>query len=585
MILRVWSDLDSFREVSFQTGMNIVLADRTDDSEETESTNGLGKTTLLRIIHFCLGSDLQRDKVLNHPKLKGVTFGLDLLYEGATVSASRNTSSANSVTVSPRLLDGLSITADQTTATNATISLDDWKDVLTRRFVPGATKDGNTPSFREIAYYLIRVGKPAFTDPTVAFDGQSGASKRLTTSYLLGLNWAAQRKLQDLLDARKRVEETIKALKDAEKSANDKSIGDLDAERVALEAAVAAKRTEVEGFNVRDDYRDLERQLGRVDSRLHELVNENYSDRRLLEHYQQSAEELPEADPEKPVTILKNAGAIFKPEVLKTLDEVAAFHAEVHKNRRAFLQGEISRLEGTMKTRSDEISGLSSEKSRVLGILKSSGALETLIDLQRTYTEQTSRLEALKARISERRKFDLRKEEISVEVAQARALMKRDAEDRAKTIDEARKLFAEYTKFLYGKAGGLAVDISSTGYKLTFTIDRSGSDGVDQMVVFCFDLTVATLRARRSGGFVTLVHDSSLFADVDPRQYGLALQLAEEKSRTEGFQYVCCLNAGTLPMTHLGELNHVKFVRLRLTDHSEEGRLLGMQLPPVEKAA
>jgi uncharacterized protein YydD (DUF2326 family) len=585
MILRVWSDLDTFREVSFQSGLNMVLADKTDDSEETESTNGLGKTMLIRIIHFCLGSDLARDKALSHPKLKGVTFGLDLLYEGSEVSASRNTAAPLSIHVSPRLIDGLSIEVERATPKRATISLDAWKDVLTRRFVPGAAVGGSTPTFREIALYLIRLGKPAFADPTIAFQGQSGASKRLTTSYLLGLNWAAQKKLQDLLDTRKRVGETIQALKEAESSANDKSIGDLDAERVALEATVSAKRSEVEGFKVREDYRDLERHLGDVDLQLHELVNENYSDRRLLDHYQESAEELPEADPNKPISILKKAGAIFNPQTLKTLNEIASFHAEVHKNRKAFLQGEISRLKEAINVRGNAISSLSNEKTRVLGVLKSSGALETLIELQRSYTEQTSRLEALKARISERRRFDLRKEEIAVEVSQARALMKRDADDRAETIDEARRLFSEFTKFLYGKPGGLAVDISTNGYKLTFTIDRSGSDGVDQMVVFCFDLTVATLRARRSGGFVSLVHDSSLFADVDPRQYGLALQLAEKKSKAEGFQYICCLNSGTLPMMHLGELDFSNFVRLRLTDHSEDGRLLGMQLPPIENAA
>src|SRR3546814_20912254 len=55
IIKRSWSDLATFRPVSFAHGMNIVLADTNADSEETESTNGLGKTTLLRIIHFCLG--------------------------------------------------------------------------------------------------------------------------------------------------------------------------------------------------------------------------------------------------------------------------------------------------------------------------------------------------------------------------------------------------------------------------------------------------------------------------------------------------------------------------------------------------
>lgn len=43
MIRRVWSDLATFKEARFDTGFNVVLADTTEDSKETESTNGLGK--------------------------------------------------------------------------------------------------------------------------------------------------------------------------------------------------------------------------------------------------------------------------------------------------------------------------------------------------------------------------------------------------------------------------------------------------------------------------------------------------------------------------------------------------------------
>ena len=93
--------------------------------------------------------------------------------------------------------------------------------------------------------------------------------------------------------------------------------------------------------------------------------------------------------------------------------------------------------------------------------------------------------------------------------------MKRDMDDRQRIIDEARLLFAEYSEFLYGKPAGLSVNVNSSGYTFTFTIDREGSGGVEQMVVFCFDLTVATLRARRKAGFQALIHDSTLFADVD----------------------------------------------------------------------
>src|SRR5512138_95545 len=99
MILRVWSDLPTFREARFEKGFNVVLADTAEDSKEPESTNGLGKTTLIRIIHFCLGMDIGRDKVLSHPDLANVTFGLDMSLGGHTVTVERNTSSAKLVTV------------------------------------------------------------------------------------------------------------------------------------------------------------------------------------------------------------------------------------------------------------------------------------------------------------------------------------------------------------------------------------------------------------------------------------------------------------------------------------------------------
>lgn len=586
MIIRVWSDLPTFREAAFSAGMNVVLADRADDSEDTESTNGLGKTTLLRIIHFCLGSDLSKDKVLKHPKLKGVIFGIDFGYDGKTISASRNTASPEKVAVSKNFVSGVDVDGAPLDEARVSLTLESWKSVLTKRFAPSPNAQVLTPSFRDIAHYLIRLGKPAFSDPLTAFQGQPGPSKRLTVSYLLGLNWSGQSKLQSLLETRSQVDAAIRALNSAvEATSGEKSIGDLEAERVALEAMIEAKKVEVESFNLREDYKDLQTGLQRVDSELHRSINDNFSDKRLLEHYQKSAEELPEADPDRPISILRDAGAVFREEALKTLDEVAHFHAEVHRNRSAFLQSEIKRLKKTIKDRQTGIDELTAEKSRILGLLKSSGALEQLIELQKNYTELNARCEALKARIAERKKFDIRKEELTAEIARERALMRQDLDDRKTLIDQARLLFAEYSKFLYGNPGGLAIDINASGYGFTFTIERGGSDGVDQMVVFCFDLMIATLRARRKQGFCTLVHDSAMFADVDPRQYGLALQLAEQKSKLEGFQYICCLNSGALPTRHSGNLSIDQCVRLRLSDESDSGRLLGLRLPPREQAA
>jgi uncharacterized protein YydD (DUF2326 family) len=55
-LVRLSANKESFRTVHFHTGLNIVLAERTQHSRETDSRNGVGKTTLMQIIDFCLGA-------------------------------------------------------------------------------------------------------------------------------------------------------------------------------------------------------------------------------------------------------------------------------------------------------------------------------------------------------------------------------------------------------------------------------------------------------------------------------------------------------------------------------------------------
>lgn len=586
MIIEVHSSLPNFHAARFEAGVNVVLADTVEDSKETESTNGLGKTTLLRIIHFCLGASGVRDRVLNHPELKGVMFGMRFKHAEQEVCVDRRIG-ADTVLVSSAFIDGMGISALETVGDQARISDDDWGTVLSRKFMPDTfvfESGKHVPSFRDVFLYQARVGKDAYTDPQQAFRGQPSRSRRLVLAYLLSLNWDQQRALHDDQQKREYVTKAIAALAEAEDSTDEQSIGDLEAERVLLEKRINLKQDEVANFNVRQDYSKLEARLNQVDRTIHRLVNENHSDTRLLEYYEQSTRDVPVASADVPVQILNDAGAIFKEEALRSLSEVAAFHEEVYRNRRDFLDTEIRRLRAQVSARGGEIDDLSAEKTDLLRTLKSSGALDTLILLQRGLTELEAARDSLKGRIEERKRFDVRKDALSASMIERRALLKRDLENRRAIVDEVVGLFAEYTRFLYGVPGKLSVDVKQAGYSFGISIDREGSDGVDQMVVFCFDLAVATSRARRKKPFNVLIHDSTMFADVDPRQYGLALQLAATTSAKEGFQYLCCLNAGALPKAHLGDFDIEAAVRLRLTDEGDSGRLLGLRLPPREHA-
>jgi uncharacterized protein YydD (DUF2326 family) len=55
MIYSVSANQRSFHTVTFTTGLNVILAERSETSTEKDTRNGLGKSTLIEIIDFCLG--------------------------------------------------------------------------------------------------------------------------------------------------------------------------------------------------------------------------------------------------------------------------------------------------------------------------------------------------------------------------------------------------------------------------------------------------------------------------------------------------------------------------------------------------
>ena len=98
------------------------------------------------------------------------------------------------------------------------------------------------------------------------------------------------------------------------------------------------------------------------------------------------------------------------------------------------------------------------------------------------------------------------------------------------------------------------------------------------MKIFCYDLMLVQLWAKKTTTPVYLMHDSILFADVDERQKALALELAASESEKKGFQYICTMNSDSIPTNDLSKnFDLDRYVRLKLTDATEDGSLLGIR--------
>ena len=79
MIYKVYADNESFNSIELNSGLNIVLGVKTETSNDNDTMNGVGKTTLLEIIDFCLGSKIDKNSYLKKiNEIKDWTFSIEM---------------------------------------------------------------------------------------------------------------------------------------------------------------------------------------------------------------------------------------------------------------------------------------------------------------------------------------------------------------------------------------------------------------------------------------------------------------------------------------------------------------------------
>ena len=128
MISSVRSNMPSFKEVEFTTGFNVILADRTKEATRGDSRNGLGKTTLFDIVHFCLGAGTRPNRGLLVAPLKGWTFTLELQIEDRSLAVTRSTDGPNRVQLQGDVDDLMDVGESQ--LDGLSVRIPDWNTFL-----------------------------------------------------------------------------------------------------------------------------------------------------------------------------------------------------------------------------------------------------------------------------------------------------------------------------------------------------------------------------------------------------------------------------------------------------------------------
>ncbi|MHC9539255.1 MAG: ABC-three component system protein [Vulcanimicrobiota bacterium] len=579
MIKKISANKSSFKTVEFKPGFNVVWADRTKESTKGDSRNGLGKSTLIEIIHFCLGASARRGNGLLVEALKGWEFSLTIQLDDNDITITRHIDHPGVVHISGNT-SSWPLRGDLHKTTQ-TYSINEWNTLMGYLYFGLPMSEGErnySPTFRSLISYFIRRDKDAFSTPFEHFRKQKEWDKQVNNAYLLGLDWETASELQEMKDQKKGLEDFRKAVKSGVVDGFTGSLGDLEARKVRLKTIVENEALELDSFKVHPQYEKIQAEANHLTEEIHQCVNTDTTNRNLLDLYERSLLEEQPPVTESVEKVYEEAGIALPGMTLRRLEEVRNFHKTIIENRHSFLSSEIDRLKREIRRQEQRIKEIAERRAELMTILRTHGALEEYTLLQSRHMTSIGELNSISATMENVRTFNSRLSDLKIAQEELQKKAHQDYNERYSIRERAITLFNMYSERLYSVPGNLVINIGPTGFKFDVEIERSGSSGISNMKVFCYDMTLARLWSSHSQSPRFLVHDSTIFDGVDERQRARALEIASKESLQNGFQYICTLNSDYIPWGEFSEEFDIeKHICVRLTDRTIEGCLLGMR--------
>ncbi|OQM78049.1 ABC-three component system protein [Rhodococcus sp. 66b] len=576
MLQQVTSTDDRFKPIVLSPGFNILLSDKTQESSDTDSRNGAGKSSLIEIVHFLLGMGRLTDSVLANPELSRHTFSLEMDWPereaGLRVSRSLTPRNRSRVELQPNIVGG------QRLFESGSATISEWVEELGKSLFAFPHDHKGISARSLLSLYIRRVSQHGLDDPVQTFPRQSITEATTNIAYLLGLDWRLASGYQQLAGRESLRRKLREAIKDPAFSLVIGSVSELRGLVTAATRRAQDLDRQVAAFQVVPEYERIQGLADEIDARIRATRAQDAADRRNLQDLEAAIQNEREPEVEYLKLAYRELGVTLPDVVLRHYDDVRAFHDSVLSNRRSYLAEEISSTRSRLEQRQFERQNLGGEQARLLRLLHEGGALTALTALQEQSAIARSQLETLKTRFDTARQLEATQAEIKFERSKLQQDITQDLVEREPIIEQINLMFQRFAAALYGPDREAYVDIAATDTSLRIAphIGGENSQGIGKMVIFCFDLTITVIAHRAGRGPDFLVHDSHLFDGVDERQVAEALKLAKTVCEEERLQYITTMNSDDLEKVERRGVPLQSFIAApRLTDAYADGGLFG----------
>ncbi|MDX6047610.1 MULTISPECIES: DUF2326 domain-containing protein [Bacillus] len=565
-LIRLSSNNDKFHTIEFKDGLNLIIGKQANPTSNNKRNtyNGVGKSLIIYLIHFCLGSN--QIKVFEE-KIPNWEFRLDIEIEQEKFFITRNTSKQTDI-----YLNGEKKTLKKFRS-----------EMLPKVF--NINEPIKNMSFNTLFPRFIRRNRESYVQYDTFIKKEQEYQKILNNAFLFGLDTALIESKKVLRDEFKKTEDTIKKA-DAFATIEGNSNQETDIKILDIKEEISNLEEELDKFRVSENYSEIERQADIAKFDKKKLENKRVLINNAIRNIEKSLKIKPDISVQKVFELYKQAEKEIPEMIVKSIEESVTFHNELISSRKNRLHNELVKKQKELSQVENKILEIGNKIDELLKYLDTHKALDE-------YMVLNNKIQDLRAKylrfveyqeISKKYRKDMRN--IQTDIATQDKLTEGYLEDIEDNLENIMNTFREISKEFYDKPGGIIIENNSGNntirYNLSAKIQDDSSDGVNEVKIFCFDMTMLLLQQNHRMKFI--FHDSRLFSDMDPRQRYTLFKLASECSSKNNLQYICTVNEDMLysfkdlitkeEYSELVESN----IRLQLTDGSEESKLLGMQI-------
>lgn len=526
-ILKLYSSNPKFKAITFRNGMNIVAGLQVSKSS-TDSSNGIGKSSSLHLVHLMLGGELDK-KYSSDVKLKSFLSEYGDFYLDITVGSAEYTIKLN-FKEEVYYLNGKKIGKSRTFSKylSGKVFVNIGKDVsfkqvfncFARRFLP------------ERNYYsgvLTQQGQPT-----------SDFYQRMVNLYLLGIDLS-------LPNAYKKIASKIDDLTKTSKSLESANMAEDESELLDLKDKLEQLLQDKNDFIIASNYDALKIEADVLTDEINSIRNRAFSQLRELRNKKRilnSSKDVVKVDLKKVEQIFNEANFHFADMVQKRLEDAAEFHIKIQESRRERIEKNINEIYVESIELKEKLRILENKRDSILSNLSSVGALDeynSIVDRIRYLEGEIAEISSHQQTLARVRKNKLilekQRAEISVEALEY-------IEEKQNHIDDIQSKFRALVRRFYSHQGGAIRITKNEGvakylYDITIHIQKDSSQGVGEVKIFCYDILLYQLNVNLLG---FMAHDSSLFSGVDIRQIKTMFKIALEMCEENGLQYFVNLN-------------------------------------------